>query len=91
MSDVTIRPQLDALKRDLDALEGNAPAMWPVANAFNTLLAQAKQAKPEDTTIGAVEPLEQASTESHSTTNVGTVRVLTGQLIACLPRARTGG
>lgn len=75
--------QLRDFKADLDNLaHGNAS--WPLASAFNALLEQAKTAAPDNAIVAQMQPVQQAATGQHSTTDTGTLKVLAGQLVSAL-------
>lgn len=72
---------------DLDALEGKSSASSHMAIAFNALLDEAKRAHGDNPVVAS---MQSASDLGHgkSDVDVGTLRVLTGQLLAVVPRPR---
>jgi hypothetical protein len=79
--------RLGQLARDLDSLDGKATASMPMASAFNTLLEIAKNEHGDDPVIAAIKPIVAANTGAHSPSSVdiGTLRVLVGQVSSVVP------
>jgi hypothetical protein len=87
---MNIHNQLASFAGDLQKLDGKANASWPMASAFNVLLDMAKEEHPDNRIVTAMEPIAQAASAGSSVVDIGTLRVLVGQLSTAIKSTKTG-
>lgn len=81
-----IRHRLEKLYADLGQFPPGVSCAWPLGRVFNELLKQVKREHPEDPVINAIAFLRENREDVAGVTDtqVGTVRALTGQLVAAV-------
>lgn len=79
--------RLSALYDDLAEYPPGIPCAWPLSRVFNELLKQVKRELEDDPIVNAIAVVREHAVEAehvNAGTHVGTVRTLTGQLLAAI-------
>jgi hypothetical protein len=76
--------RLQALHADVAAVNPDTACALSVARVFNNLLAEAREALPDDPIVATIGSIRAAEDNTTSLVNNGTVRVLSGQLLSAL-------
>jgi hypothetical protein len=77
---LNIEQRLIDFGKSLSDFAPTESASWQLAEIFNALLAEVRAAYGDDPVVAVIQPAEQSSIPTESTTNAGTLRAAASQL-----------